>query len=565
MTMSLQVYGVTKEYEATLILKNVTFHLADGERVGLVGLNGCGKSTLMRILAGEQPPTSGAIRWVHPSRSRAYLSQDGLWQEELPLGGQIGQVPEDLLSRCGITKEMLVRPAGTLSGGQKTRAGLARALAGQPHVLLLDEPTNHLDTEGLQWLESVLSSYRGTVLVVSHDRYFLDRVVTRVLEMTDGQVKSYPGNYSAYALQKQAEREKADADYRTYLKQKRQLEEAIRREREWAMRNHRSKVDKTDHKFQKGHNENKSFAHMRIAKSMEKKLEWIRVEKPREQTQINLALDGGRDVARNLILADRLGFRYDPGAPWLFRNAGFYIQRGDRVALVGPNGSGKTTLIRLLLGQLAPTEGTVRVSPLRVAYLDQEMEGLDPAQTVLQEASGGNSALDQARVRTILACLLFTGEAIFKPVSVLSGGEKLRLTLAKILLADPDILVLDEPTNGLDLASRERVEEALDQYAGTLLLVSHDRYLLRRAANRILRIKEGRIDAFSGTYEEFLEWSQPKPQTQADLAEERLLLETRLAQLSAALARPKEGEAEALTQEFIAVSRALRALKEHRA
>jgi len=564
LTMALQVSGVTKEFEATLILKGITFHLAQGERVGLVGLNGSGKSTLMRILAGELSPTSGAVHWVHPQMSWAYMAQAGSWHEERPLGEQIGPVDDQLLSRCGITRELLARPAGALSGGQKTRAALARALAGRPQILLLDEPTNHLDTEGLQWLESVLSSYRGSVLVISHDRYFLDRVVTRILEMNNGQVSSYPGNYSAYARQKQAEREKADADYRSYLKQKKQLEEAIRRERDWAMRTHRTKVQPGENPFLAGFNERKSQAHMRVAKSMEKRLERIKVEKPRDSAQINLGFDGGAGVARNLILAERLSFRYSPDSPWLFREAGFYIQRGDRVALVGPNGAGKSTLIRLLLGHLAPTEGSIRVSPLRVAYLDQEMESLNPANTVLQEASGGNTALDQARVRTMLACLLFSGESILKPVTVLSGGEKLRLALAKILLTDPDLLVLDEPTNGLDLASRERVEEALDQYAGTLLLVSHDRYLLQRVANRMIRIEKGRLDTFTGTYAEFVEWCRPKPVTQASLAEEVLLLETRLAFLSAALAKPKEGEAEALTAEFLSVSRALRSLKEQR-
>lgn len=562
MSMTLQVRGLKKEYEGSPILTGVTFHLAQGEKVGLVGRNGCGKSTLMRILAGELGADGGVIHRVHPEMSVAYLSQGSLWEEERPLGEQLGPVPDDLLSRCGIDRGMLSRPAGTLSGGQKTRAGLAGVLAARPDLLLLDEPTNHVDTEGLDWLESVLQTYRGTVLLVSHDRWFLDKVVTRILEMDGGEVKEYPGNYTAYAGLKQAEQEKASADYRAYLKQKRHLEEAIRRERDWAMRNHRSKVDKTDNKFQKGYNENQSFAHMRIAASMVKKLERVKVEKPREQARINLGLDGGTQVARNLVLAEGLGFTYDRSR-WLFRQASFYVQRGDRVAIVGPNGSGKSTLIKLMLGQLSPSEGRLRMSPLRVAYLAQEMENLDPALTVLEEASGGNAALNQARVRTLLACLLFSGEAILKRVGVLSGGEKVRLALAKILLDDPDMLVLDEPTNGLDLASRERVEEALADYPGTMLLVSHDRYLLQRLASRVIQIKDGKLEVFTGTYSEFADRAKPRP-AQAT-AEERLLLETRLAQLSAALHNPGEGEAERLTQEFLAVSRALQALKEKRA
>jgi len=236
------------------------------------------------------------------------------------------------------------------------------------------------------------------------------------------------------------------------------------------------------------------------------------------------------------------------------------VQRGDRVAVIGPNGAGKTTLVRMLTGELLPTEGELHVAPVRRAYLQQELQDLDPRHSVLEEASGGSASPDQARIRTLLACLLFPGEAVQKPVAVLSGGEKVRLAIAKLLLAEPDILVLDEPTNGLDLASRERVEEALSDYPGTLILVSHDRYLLQRLATRIIQIKGGRLESFAGTYEEFIQRGASRPASSA--AEQILLLETRLAQLGAALAEPREGEeAEALQQEFIAVSRQLRTLK----
>ncbi|HWI60251.1 MAG TPA: ABC-F type ribosomal protection protein [Symbiobacteriaceae bacterium] len=545
--MALQVRDLMKEYEGIPVLDGVTFHLAGGERVGLVGANGCGKTTLMKILAGEETAGGGSIRGVTPGLSRAYLSQESAFDPDRPLAAQLTGVPDGLLARCGIDREMLDRKPGQLSGGQKTRAALARVLARMPDVLLLDEPTNHLDTEGLAWLESLLVGYRGAVLVVSHDRYFLDRVVTRVLEMENGKVKEYPGNYSAYARLKQAELERAKEEYRNYVKQKKQLEEAMRRQIAWAESAHSSGPPPSAPANWKDYQRGQAKAHMQVAKAMEKRLERIKVEKPRDAAKIHLRMDGAGSVARNLILADRLGFTYD-GARWLFREASFYVQRGDRVAIVGPNGSGKSTLIRLILGELAPTEGTLYCSPLRVAYLAQEMEHLNPANTVLTEATG-NSAMDQAYARSLLGCLLFSGEAVLKPVSVLSGGEKIRLTLAKILLSAPDLLVLDEPTNGLDLPSRERVEEALEGYPGTLLLVSHDRYLLQRLATRTLRVGDGSITV--GTL-------RSAPSTDDD---RRLLLETRLSQLSAALVAPKPEEKEQLDREFIEVSRELSRLK----
>jgi len=561
--MTLQVRNLRKEFANRTVLDGVSFDLAQGERVGLVGRNGCGKSTLLRILAGELAPDEGTLHWIHPGIARAYLSQEDRWDPDRPLGEQLGPVDPALLGRCGIDRALLRRPAGALSGGQKTRAALAKVLAGSPELLLLDEPTNHLDTEGLDWLQDVLRRYRGTVLVVSHDRYFLDQVVTRILELENGRIREYPGNYTAYARQKQAERERAEAEYREYVRKKKQLEAAIRREREWANRAHNARPDPTASPFQKGFDRNSARDHMRVAKAREKRLERIKVEKPREQERVHLSLRGGTDVARNLVLAEGLGFTYD-GRRWLFRNASFYVQRGDRVAVLGPNGSGKTTLVRLLTGELKPAEGRLYVAPVRVGYLAQELETLDPRNTVLEEASGGNPAADQPHIRTLLACLLFRRDEVYKPVEVLSGGERVRLAVAKLLLADPDLLVLDEPTNGLDLASRERVEEALADYPGTLILVSHDRYLVQRLADCILHVADGRLEFFRGNYAEFTRRVGSWTETARSAAEEILLLETRLAQLSAALAAPQEGEAEALQEEFIRLSRTLRALKQKR-
>ncbi len=559
MTM-LRVNELIKEYDSHPVLTGVSFHLAPGERVGLVGANGCGKSTLMKILAGLERADEGRVNWLGGAPRLGYLAQEGHWEPDRPLQEQLGAASGELLSRCGITRSMLRQSAGSLSGGQKTRAALAQALAGQPDLLLLDEPTNHLDTEGLRWLESVLIGGNQTVLMISHDRWFLDRTVTRILELADGQVKEYPGNYTTYAAQKRAERERADAEYRDFIREKKQLEEAMRRQISWAVSTHNAKAPPGAPANWKDYQRGQAKAHMQVAKAMGKRLERMRVEKPRDAARVNLTFDGAGQTGKNLILAEDLGFSYD-GRRWLFRRASFYVQRGDRVAVVGPNGSGKTTLVRLLLGELSPSEGSLYRSPVRLSYLAQEMENLSPSLTVLEEATG-NSAMDQASARSLLGCLLFRGEAVRQRVGTLSGGEKVRLAIAKILLSAPDLLVLDEPTNGLDLPSREAVEEALDGYPGTLLLVSHDQYLLKRLATRVLHVANGRLEPFPDGYEAFLERDEkpPAPATAAP-AEQRLLLEMRLAQLSAQLAAPPPGEAERLNQEFIRISRELRALR----
>lgn len=561
--MVLRTRNLDQEYNGTPVLSDVSLEAAEGERLGVVGSNGSGKSTLLRLLAGELQPTGGEVQWM-PRVTRGYLCQQGHWKASCSLGEQMQQVPAELLSRCGVTEEMLRRPAAALSGGQKVRAALARVLALRPQVLLLDEPTNHLDAAGLEWLEEVLASYRGTVVVVSHDRYFLDQLATAVLEVDGGRARRYPGNYTAYARQKEAEVERAWSEYRAHQNEKRHLEEAMRRQLEWARQSHERKVPR-ELKVAKAGFKAQAKAMMRRAKAISSRLERMHAEKPHETAGLRLRLDGGVGVGPNLVLATDLGFSYD-ARHWLFRKVGFFLQRGDRLAVIGPNGCGKTTLLRLILGQLRPTEGSLYVAPAQIAYLAQELDTLDPRHTVLQEAAG-SSAPDQPHIRSLLGCLLFSGEAVAKPVCILSRGEKIRLALAKTLLTSPDLLVLDEPTNGLDLPSREAVEEALEGFPGTIILVSHDRYLLRRRATRVMNLEGGVLTVFPGSYEEYLERGfRPEAPGRTGTSpgaadsDRRLVLETRLAQLSAALDAPPEGQAERLQQEFLAVSRELRTL-----
>lgn len=561
----LRVHDLYKEYDGTPVLAGTSFHLASGERVGLVGGNGCGKSTLLRLLVGLEQPDAGRITWVGRPPSLGFMPQAEPWESDRPLQEQLGPVAPELLARCGLTPTMLQQPAGSLSGGEKTRAALARALTRQPALLLLDEPTNHLDVEGLRWLETVLMAGRQTLLVVSHDRHFLDRVATRILELADGKVKEYPGNYTAYATQKRAERERVDKEYRAYAREKKKLEESIRRQLSWAMSTHTAKAEFGAPFNWKDYQRRQAKAHTQVAKAMANRLERIRVEKPQADSRVNLHFDATDQVGKNLLLAERLGFRYD-GRTWLFRDASFYVRRGDRVAIVGPNGSGKSTLVRLILGELSPTEGALHLAPVQLGFLDQEMAHLNPSRTVLEEAMAGvaiagqRPVFDQTNVRSLLGCLLFRREAVLKRVGDLSGGEKVRLAVAKLLVSAPALLVLDEPTNGLDLPSREAVEEALDGYPGTLILVSHDQYLLKRLATRVIQVGDGRLKPFPDGYESFVARTFCDS-TERSKADQRLLLETRLAQLSAQLAAPPPGEAERLNEEFIRISRELRDLR----
>jgi len=569
--MVLEVSDLAKEYDGNPLFQGVSFKLAGGEKVGLVGANGSGKSTLLKILVGEIPPDHGSYMWIDESLTRAYLPQQELWLAGVSLEEQLGEASDEMLSRCGITRALVRLPAGKLSGGEKVRAALAKALTGRPYVLLLDEPTNHLDMPGLRWLEALIKSYPCTVLVVSHDRYFLDAVATRILEVGDGSLRSYPGNYSAYAAQRRTEREHELEEYRRYIKERKRLETAMSRQVQWAEAAHRDAEDaKHEMKGAEVFYRSKAAGMMRRAKAIRARIERMKVEKPEKERRIRLRIDGSSGVGKNLVLAQDLGFSYD-GERWLFRDSSFFIQRNDRAVVTGPNGSGKTTLLRLVMGDLDPTEGNLYVAPLVTASLNQEAEGLDPAKTVLEEVSG-NSAADQPGVRALLGCLLFSGEDVWKKVRVLSAGEKVRLALAKILLGPSNLLVLDEPTNGLDLESRECVEDALGEYSGTMVVVSHDRYLLERLGTRVLSIEDGRIGHFPGTYNEFTGSAGrrtagpgregPATSTGKPASEQELVLQTRLAGLSAELAsRPGDGN---LAEEFIRTSRELRALREGR-
>ena len=510
------------------ILENITFSLNESDRLGIVGVNGCGKSTLFRILLGETEPDSGEV-YLSKGKTVGILRQNDafaefqgeygeanalevmyrsypelLEQEErlaalekmLHTGDLGGRSQESVaaefaaenerflregglefrgrcastLRKMGFDEESIHRPFSSLSGGQRTRLALCRELCREPDVLLLDEPTNHLDMETLGWLESFLAGYRKCVLVISHDRYFLDRVTTHTLWIEHCHGKLYNGAYTQSLRQRECDREIEERHYRNQQKEIARQEAYIAQQRAW--------------------NRERNIIAAESRQKMLDKME--KLERPQDAPKsihfrFNTSGASGNDV---LTLKD-LSFGYLAERP-LIRGLSLLVKRGDRLFIVGPNGCGKSTLIKLLLGKLTPTGGYIETGyHVNIGYYDQENQNLTPSNTVLEEIWGTYPTLPELTIRSTLAMFRFTGDEVYKSVSELSGGERARLTLAKLILSDMNLLILDEPTNHLDIDSREALEGALERFDGTIITVSHDRYFIDKLATRILELIPG--------------------------------------------------------------------------
>ncbi len=571
MKMSLlEAVSLKKEYPSQVVLDGASITITEKDRVGLVGANGCGKSTLLRLLAGLAPPDSGAVRLLKPGLIVHYLEQhptfpDGRTvaqelaergltppaglrdpaanpagnQAACPVGGPPWGLVREVLGRLGLGAAQLEQEAATLSGGQKTRLGLALALLAEPDLLLLDEPTNHLDLPGLEWLEGFLDTFRGAVVAVSHDRYFLDRVARRIALLDQGRIVEYRGNYTDFMRQRERELERRRQEWAQHQTEVRRLRETIQQRMQWFERAHRQ-AGQNDFWRRKAKKASKR-AKATISRLEHKLAETV--EQPRGSgNRIHLQFctpDGsscrGRPTGPSeMAVIEEASAAFGDGRP-VFEGVNFRLGRGERVGLLGPNGSGKTTLIRLLLGQIAPTRGEARVSPYaKVAYFAQELEGLSSGRTVLEEIQAA-APLDASEARNILGAFLFRGEAVFKNVGDLSTGEQVRLAIGKLVLGGADFLILDEPTNHLDLPSRERVEEALAQHPGTLLAVSHDRYFIRKLAGRILELDGGRLKDYLGGYDYYVE-KRGRRYVPADTQETEEELRLRIAVLENRLA-----------------------------
>ncbi len=580
----LSTSDLTKYFGAEEIFSAVTLEVHPGDHIALVGANGTGKSTLLRVLVGELEPDGGQVQRARGLRL-GYLPQvpdfapEGtLWQamtavfaDLIAMGEELRQLEQrmaeadeaarqtamqrygilleayeqqggftyetriaQVLGGLGFSPDEYHRPIRQLSGGERTRALLARLLLEEPDLLLLDEPTNHLDIEGIAWLEETLREWRGACIVVAHDRAFLDGVANRVWELEGGRIQTYRGNYSAY-VQQRAER-------------RAQLLEAYEEQQAFIAR-----TEDYIRRYMAGQRSTQAKGRLKRLENLE------RIERPVETPAMRMALSGGLRSGDLVLGMYDLAVGYDPAQP-LVRVDEVELRRTQRAALVGPNGSGKTTLIRTLLGQVPPLRGRYRLgAAVYIGYFAQIQEAFDPEASVLDTLlAAGLSTVSEAR--HFLARYAFRGEDVFKPMGVLSGGERTRVALAILSLQHANFLLLDEPTNNLDIASQEVLEEVLSGFSGTILLVSHDRYLIRRLATHIWAIADGRLHVFEG-YDAYAAWhearkagvSVPRPEAQAEAEEkarrlaerqqekerQRLLArrEKRLAELEATIAQ----------------------------
>jgi ATP-binding cassette subfamily F protein 3 len=504
----LQAHEVRKDYGAFEVLRGASLQLYRGEKVGLIGRNGCGKSTLLRLLTGRECPDDGCVTHTPADLLIASLPQTSDHLSGLTLADALAEPSagepappweqERVLAGLGLSHLSPDRPAATLSGGEKRRLMLARVLLSDADLVLLDEPTNHLDLGMLAWLEQFVLRSRQSFLMVSHDRRFLDRAVDRLYELEEGRLTPYAGGYSLYSRQKQQALERQELRYREQQEQIQALQEFIRRQ--LCLAGGIQEGPKRGRDFY-GRVSKKVAQQARAAQSRLDRLE--RIEAPRPAPGIQARFGAQHRSGEWVIEARGVGMRF--GERTLFRDLDLDVTYGERWGVLGPNGSGKTTLLRILVGQQEPTEG--RVTPgasLQPVYLAQESENLDPEATVLDELLAARN-LSHTEARTLLACVLFRRDEVFKRVGSLSAGERVRLALARAMVSGANLMVLDEPTNHLDIAARERMEEALAAYPGTLLLVSHDRYLLDRLANRLLILGETVPRRFLGRYSEWEE------------------------------------------------------------
>ena len=530
----LSAQNIAKSFGVNAVLRDVSLTVQQGDRIGLVGVNGCGKSTLMRILAGLDTQDGGEISLVRGTRI-GYLAQQNMVTSGETVWNELQKVYEPVFAMeaklreledemahahtdeqrfarlsadydrlmhrfeesdgyawksmvSGVLNGLGFKPAqydqcvDSLSGGEQTRLCLARLLLQKPDLLLLDEPTNHLDMETLQWLENYLAAYKGSVLVISHDRYFLDHICTGIVEILMGSSEQYNGNYTRYIAQRQ---ERFESKMRAYEIQQKEIERQQAIIARYRMFNREKSI--------------------RAAESREKALDRMeKLEKPVDERAIRFSFEARRRTGEDVLQMSELSKSF--GEKHLFHDLTVHVRAGDRVALIGPNGVGKSTLIKIIVGEEKPDAGFIRYGAnVDIGYYDQHQSTLHPDKTVLDEVWDRFPQMEQSNVRGALGMFLFTGDDVFKPIHTLSGGEKGRVALTALMLRKDNLLLLDEPTNHLDMDSREVLEDALADFSGTILTVSHDRYFINRIANRIIEMRSDGVTEYIGNYDDYIE------------------------------------------------------------
>jgi ATP-binding cassette subfamily F protein 3 len=527
--------GISLSFGINTVLKDITFKVEENDKIGIVGVNGAGKSTLLKVIAGILQADSGNI-YISKNTRLGYLEQNSglessnsLWDEVLSVYKKLMDAEERLkalelristekdderlsslmkeysnlsdqfsrnggfeyrskvkgvLRGLGFTEEQFDLKVEILSGGQKTRLALAKLLLDEPDILILDEPTNHLDIEAIEWLEGFLKNFSKAVLIVSHDRYFLDSVTFKTLELEGSNSKLYNGNYTKYVEQKAVDREILQKHYEIQQQEIARMEAFIKQQKQW--------------------NRERNII---AAESRQKAIDRMeKIEKPKNLPgKIKIKLKSSITSGNDVLFAEGLSKGY-PGKP-LFKNISFNLKRGEKAFLLGPNGCGKSTLLKILTGKIQEDAGVVEYGhKVSVGYYDQEQEYLDESKSILEEVLDSNPQLTLTQARNMLASFLFKGEDVLKPISVLSGGEKARVSLVKLILSGSNFLILDEPTNHLDINSREVLEESINEFDGTILAVSHDRYFINKLSTRILELNGDSMIDCRGNYSFFVDY-----------------------------------------------------------
>ncbi|NBI92165.1 ABC transporter ATP-binding protein [Lachnospiraceae bacterium] len=534
--MMLSCQNICKSFNDKNILQNISFHIEEQEKAAIVGVNGAGKTTLLRIIVGELPADEGNVI-LAKGKTLGYLAQNQsvdsnhtiyeelltVKQDLIDLEHRIRQMEQEMKSVSGIELDKLMdsyallthqfesgggysyrselvgvlkglgfseeefgKSVATLSGGQKTRVALGKLLLLSPDLIILDEPTNHLDMSSITWLETYLLNYKGAVIIVSHDRYFLDRIAGKVIEIDQTKATSFLGNYSSYAVKKE---ELRSAQLKAYINQQQEIK-------------HQEEVIAKLKSF----NREKSIKRAESREKMLNKIE--RLEKPMEtRTDMHISLEPRIVSGNDVLYVESLSKSFD--SLQLFQDIGFELKRGEHVAIIGDNGTGKTTILKIINGLLQPDSGIIRMGTnVHIGYYDQEHHVLHTEKTLFEEISDDYPTLTNTEIRNTLAAFLFTGEDVFKRIGDISGGERGRVSLAKLMLSESNFLILDEPTNHLDIASKEILEDALNSYTGTVLYVSHDRYFINRTASRILDLSGRILTNYLGNYDYYLEKKQ---------------------------------------------------------
>lgn len=538
----LNASGVSKSFSGETLFENVSFNVDSGDKIGFVGVNGAGKSTLFKIIIDKMDCDSGDI-FKNKELRIGYLdqysvngSEKSVWEETLTVFEELIEIENQLedirfdiennigdidalvkkqtylqerfsaldgfyykskakstLTGLGFSEDEFDLCTDKLSGGQKTRVALGKILLSDANLLMLDEPTNHLDIESVEWLEDFLKSYGGAFIVISHDRYFLDRVTNKTFELESGRLRSYNGNYSSYMAQREIDKKTEHRNYDNTMREIQRLEGIVEQQRRWG----REKNIKT------------AESKLKVIEKLENTL--ITPDREREDMYFSFKAcsGGGQDV----LQTEGLGMRFDTN--WLFKNVDMLIKKGEKVFILGPNGCGKTTLLKILTGEYEQTEGEYKIGAnIHVGYYDQIQENLHMEKTVIDEVWDEYPNLTQTQIRNALAVFLFRGEDVFKEIKALSGGERARVELAKLMLQSVNLLIMDEPTNHLDIESREALENALKDYDGTMIMVSHDRYFINKLADRILYLTPSGVESHEGGYDSFVSGAAVKPEKQ---------------------------------------------------